>query len=782
MRERFVLLLTFGLIFFLVDLGMVFAQESDTEEFTLEEITVTAQKREENQQKVPIAMEVISGEQMRELGHTNVEDILASVGNVVINKASDGYRVALRGVTDDFGVFNGQTTSTPTVAISADGVYSSRNDSGSNLYDVERMEVLFGPQSTMYANTSPGGIINVVTASPKTDKFAVTGTIEYGNFNTLHTEGAVNAPINEKMALRASFYTSKHDGYLDNGGEDEDNKSARIKALYQPNDMLSFTLTGQIFKQGGHSFAANVEAFDKESDVSDPWTAVNDLGDPSDQTQKSTNANITWDTGFGTMTLVPSYTKTSSSQIETSNAPGSTVATVNHLDFDQTEKSGEVRMTSASDFLFKWIAGFNYYKSENARLQTTEGSVNTQYTGFWNDQKALYANITYPITDVFRLTGGGRKNWAKMTTHGESLNSATSSIQGPQTGKSEVTQNADGTYDIITDNIQEYPNSDYKFGMEYDLGESSMLYADVSTSFRMQGQGMANAKGEYPPPEEMTAYTIGAKNRFFGNKLQVNVSAYLYNYKNKYASGNPTWFIYMWEDDERILNAVDPDTGEALNYTFVDNNGVTQYGIDLNGNGELNNEDNPGDRGQSSLADSNRANWGNYRNIGLDIQMSWMISTKDRLDISYSYMQNEWTELIYYYEYDWIYPMVDYSGKSNVNSPEHNITLTYNHYFPLWNGGTLTSRVETRYQSEYFVSFKEYDSPYRDQEAHHITNLSLIYASPSGHWTLTGWVKNLENYAVKQGLFSTGESATGMNYEMMVGNPRTYGAVLSVSF
>jgi len=69
------------------DLSCIFAQESSAEEFTLEEITVTAQKREENQQKVPIAMQVISGEQMKELGQTNIEDILASVGNVVINKA-----------------------------------------------------------------------------------------------------------------------------------------------------------------------------------------------------------------------------------------------------------------------------------------------------------------------------------------------------------------------------------------------------------------------------------------------------------------------------------------------------------------------------------------------------------------------------------------------------------------------------------------------------------------------------------------------------------------------
>ncbi len=369
------------------------------------------------------------------------------------------------------------------------------------------------------------------------------------------------------------------------------------------------------------------------------------------------------------------------------------------------------------------------------------------------------------MIDTFRITAGARKNWAKMTTHNETLNSATQQTFGPPQPNLKVAQNADGTYNLISDNIQEYPNTDYKLGFEYDLNTSSMLYADVSTSYRFQGQTMPDADGNYPPPEEMTAYTLGAKNRFFGNKLQVNVSAYWYDYKNKFASGNPTWFIYMWEDDPRIIAAL----GEWL---------------DLNGDGELNNAENPGGRGMSSLADPVRAKWGDYRSRGIDIQTNWVITMNDRLDISYSYGDNVWTDLYYKYVYDWIYPDVDLSGVTNVNSPKHTIVLTYNHNFNLPNGGTLSARFDTRYQTEYIISFKKADSPWRDQEAYHTSGLSLIYANPDGKWTLTGYAKNLENYAVKRSLFGKGEDPANqkMVYEMMIGSPRTYGGVLSVKF
>jgi iron complex outermembrane recepter protein len=119
-----------GFIFIFCNISSVTAQEGKTDEFTLEEITVTAQKRAEDQQKVAIAMDVITGAQLAESGKTNVDDILSSISNVMINKSSDGMRVSVRGLTETDSPFFDLHSSTPTVAINVDGAYNSSSRAG----------------------------------------------------------------------------------------------------------------------------------------------------------------------------------------------------------------------------------------------------------------------------------------------------------------------------------------------------------------------------------------------------------------------------------------------------------------------------------------------------------------------------------------------------------------------------------------------------------------------------------------------------------------------------
>ncbi|MBN1627159.1 MAG: TonB-dependent receptor plug domain-containing protein, partial [Deltaproteobacteria bacterium] len=288
------------------DVSALLAQESDSDEFTLEEITVTAQKREENQQKVPIAMEVLTGEDIREIGRNDIDEILNNISSILTQSGNDGLRVSIRGISNDNNSFGMIQASAPTVAVNQDGVYSNRSGNNQSMYDIERVEVLFGPQSTMYASATPGGIVNVVTADPKTDKYTASGTLEYGNYNLLHTEGSMNAPLSDWTAIRASFNTSVRDGYLSNGSADEDSKSARLKALFKSGDTFSIVLTGEVTKMGGQGFAS-AKGFDKEDGnwyenqgpaglvkvgkVDDPWTSANDsAGAGRDNIQKKITA------------------------------------------------------------------------------------------------------------------------------------------------------------------------------------------------------------------------------------------------------------------------------------------------------------------------------------------------------------------------------------------------------------------------------------------------------------------------------------------------------------
>ncbi len=173
-------------------------------------------------------------------------------------------------------------------------------------FHIERVEVLYGPQSTMYASASPGGIVNIVTSNPKTDKYEASGTLEYGNYNLLHTEGSVNAPVNEKVALRAAFSTSQHDGYLSNGSEDEETKSARLKALFQANEKIAIVITGEFSKGGGQGFAFT-RAFVNQDDkyypdgtrLTDPWTSASgSAGTGMDKKNKKISGRMDWDMGY----------------------------------------------------------------------------------------------------------------------------------------------------------------------------------------------------------------------------------------------------------------------------------------------------------------------------------------------------------------------------------------------------------------------------------------------------------------------------------------------------
>ena len=746
MRKRlFLAILTLTVAISFVDTSSLYAQGTVDEEFTLEEITVTAQKREENQQKVPMAMSVISADDINTLGKSNLDEILSDIPNAVISKANDGLRISLRGIADDTQTNHGQSVSMPTVALNMDGVFSNRKDTGSGLFDMERVEVLYGPQSTLYASNSPGGIVNVVTANPKLDKYEVSGLVEYGNYNLLHTEGAMNAPISGKVAVRAAFQTSIHDGYLSNGGMDEDMKSARLRLLYQPAEELSFVLTGEISKGTSQQFAS-VDAFVEQDDIDDPWSTTRDLGDPTARDSKKIFGRMDWALGFGTLSMVPSYARQEGSGQEVSVMPGmpgqSEIVQINEFNNDSNEKTVELRLASSADSSIKWVVGFNYYKSSDTvdSVGYVNGTANGDYR--WSrmdeDAKAAFGNITYPVTERLRATAGYRQSWDELKNLRD---------EGTNRG---------GSIDYQTYNyVNKYDNPDYKVGLEYDLSEESMVYADYSTSYRNQGMGIQQAVT--PPPQELKAYSMGAKNRFFNRKLQLNASAFYYDYTNYSA----TQMAFSFSED----NLATPEPNPTGSYMYV-------------------------------VQDDGSTTWGDGNMYGVDIDMDAIITSKDSLKLSVSYLKSEWKKLLFDYENDYTLPAdagrypqgtdimvslipledVSYKGKPMTHSPEWTINAAYKHIFSLRNGGTLEPQIQASYKSSYRLSWMDSDYPSNYQEAFLTMNLSAAYASPDGKWTLSAYVRNLENYASKIGYFGAPVNAT------MLADPRIYGAVLAVRF
>src|SRR5882724_10710707 len=230
----------------------------------LEEVTVTAQRREENLQKTPLAVVAISGEQLARAGVKEAQDL---------NKLVPGLKIGQTGTMTQFfvnGVGSGVANAygDPTIAFNVDGVYIGR-PTGVNgvFYDLSRVEVLKGPQGTLYGRNAAAGAVNVITNRPEFTDSVQTG-LEIGNYDAIRISGVGNLKLSDTLAIRLAGLSSRHSGYLSDGFNDEDDAGGRAQLLWQPGDRLSLLLGADYFHQGGKGPAAIPVPF---ANPSDPW-------------------------------------------------------------------------------------------------------------------------------------------------------------------------------------------------------------------------------------------------------------------------------------------------------------------------------------------------------------------------------------------------------------------------------------------------------------------------------------------------------------------------------
>jgi iron complex outermembrane receptor protein len=400
-----------------------------------------------------------------------------------------------------------------------------------------------------------------------------------------------------------------------------------------------------------------------------------------------------------------------------------------------------------------WILGGTYYDSTEAmelygfRFYTNPDETYPYYDAQYTLQsnKAVYGSLTYSITDAFRGTVGYRYSKDKNGYTGIHM-PAIYSVRpwDPENMPTSKSMFHGG-----------YKGGDKKVGIEYDWNDDVMLYADWSTSYRSQAHGGYNQVGDPWPPEFVDAYTLGMKSRFFENRLELNTSAYYYDYTN-----------YLGR----------MDTGTIID---ENENGV-QDAWEV-----------------SQTRDPNGQMAGSIGVSGLDIMTSTLITPKDKFDLSISYLKGEFDDMLFdYWDITNSLGIPDFNanGMPKTNSPEWTVSAAYNHIFHMPNGGTLTFRTDSKYQSEYLLqwqtlsintpppwvtgpfSFTIEDVSKRiTQEGYTCSNASLVYANPDGKYTFTAYLNNIEDYAAKL-------SYGGMRGNMVITDPRTWGFILSVNF
>lgn len=553
------------------------AEELSTTEGGLTEITVTAQRRSENIQRAALPISAVDGEQIANAGVTNPNDLTKLVPSLQVgtsNGAISSYFI--RGVGKL--AFNSQVDSA--VLVNLDGVSIGRSGSSNGFfYDLDRVEVLKGPQGTLYGRNATGGAINIITRKPSFGSVEGFVEAEYGNFDAFRTTGAVNVPISDDIAVRASGQLVRRDGYLSDGTHDEESEAARLVAALRLGDRVDLLVGGDYFHLGGRGPGGVLLPFtdpnNRRIGLLDPrsvprQTAVlvpfagNFLpAPPTDTFIDAENwgvySQLDVETKIGTVTLLPAYRETN---------PRFRQAGVQVVDQDERahQFSVEARLASDSAHRLKYLFGLYYFDEtvEYDAMYNQGFNASIRDVTLPTKSYAAFARLNYSITPDLRIDGGIRytHDEKSIKTRGYNVRvlcpagpaaciggPAIPYVPGPPaqifspTGALIPAQPFGVRGNLLVAGRVDNGSSDtfssdtYHLGLEYDLAPRSLLYVSYDTGFKAGGFFSTIPQDAATfDPEKITAYTMGLKNRFFGNTLQLNLELFRWRYRDQQVS------------------------------------------------------------------------------------------------------------------------------------------------------------------------------------------------------------------------------------------------------
>ncbi|MEE4210413.1 MAG: TonB-dependent receptor [Parvularcula sp.] len=592
--SRFERLLLGGTAFIGLLISPAFAQPEGavTEEGTggLNVIVVTAQKREEGLQDTPIAITAVSGEALQAQGAENIANLQAVTPNLVfdttapVSGVSSGAIVFIRGV----GQTDFQLTTDPGVGTYVDGVYISRSVGGVlDVLDLERIEVLRGPQGTLFGRNTIGGAINLVSKRPSDALgFKAEATVLSRNgFNGLVT---LDAPISDSVRTKFVGSYRTQDGFVDGLLDDRqlgDTNRYSLRGTIEADLAPSITATvsadyTKIDEQNAASKLVGISVaapgspkrtdfrFDRNtrSVVTEMFdippgnptlTFLQNVGPtgvfdaqfitPDLDTTFATGPNGTeleiyggsltldWDLGFGELKSITAYRETSGSFARDADGSPLVVTETNNDDYQQEQFSQEIQLTGeAFNNVLKYILGAYYFDESGQDILTVNlpflfGTVNN-FAFVENESIAAYAQGTYAFTDALSFTGGIRytRDDKRFTAPvgGAGITNGPAEIFGP--AGSFTPFFPAGTSEVDFEDVS------IKAVLDYQLADGSLLYASYSEGFKSGG---FNTRYLVPvseavsfAPEQLETYELGAKWEGLNRRLRLNAALFYSDY------------------------------------------------------------------------------------------------------------------------------------------------------------------------------------------------------------------------------------------------------------
>jgi len=422
--------------------------------------------------------------------------------------------------------------------------------------------------------------------------------------------------------------------------------------------------------------------------------------------------------------------------------------------FREEQIPAEARLASSADSRLIWTVGGYYWQSDNKEINVVEQDLLDQAEDIWvngadtgrgpptppgvsdnvltanyrtpQDSMAFFGQATLPVTDSFRVTGGIRWNQDNNNMkYRIVIYDVTDAEKYPEYYAAAV-ETPDGRHQYDSGLIEETLSSSpltYKAGVEYDLGPSKMIYANLTTGYKAGG---LNLGGIVPPvpydPEEVTNFSLGLKSRFMNNQLQLNAEAYYYLYKGM-------------QQQCQVQGIYDPIRQTTVGGMIIVN----------------------AEEGTSA---------------GMEVNLDWMLTANDRLTVSASYMQTEFGALTLPAS-PWYPNTTDKTGDPLPKAPPLSGTLGYEHAFGLDNGATLTPRFQTKVSAGFDNTHETYLAG-SHTDAYSMSDFYLTYVGTSGNYSVAAWVKNIENVAVTDYVFP--------QYRRILMEPRTSGITFNISF
>ncbi len=692
---------------------------------SLEEVVVTAQKRAESMQDIPVAVSALSEDKLQQSGFDGVEDLSFMVPSMQFGNFGPVTFLNMRGI----GSADNFAGSDPGVAMHIDGVYIGRPVGALfTAFDMERVEVLRGPQGTLYGRNATGGSVNLITKKPQ-DEFGGEAEVTLGDYSLIRTRGSLNLPLNDNVRARIVAFKEDRDGFTTNthpGGteaNDLDNWGIRSHLDVDLSDNVNLLLSATHIDIGGvgnhpeqrdtfstgelnpqinplagdpmspffPGIPANLAVFtndDGSIPVNDqrPFIEGIDHSRLTDNQLTMLSATLQWDFESFTLKSITGYAE--SEYFIEQDADASTAANTNISQEEQSDQfSQEIQFISNGDGPLTWIGGLYYFKEDASRYSRVTGG---RFEAIRNLFVANNFSFGGPgFNEDFVFSVGGDIETESFAVFGQSSYdlmddlSLTLGLRYTDDEKNAVNRNIQLAPLVLTPVTSSSEEVTGKVSLDYQIASDAMLYASFSRGYKSGGvvQVATDPVAASFKPEFVDTIEIGVKSQLW-DVLQLNAAVYTSDYTDLQTGAE---------------GAFGPLGGNAASASIE----------------------------------------------GFELEWTWLISDTLTFDGSFAYTDATYDVLQAFNPLDqaFIGGVVDYSGNSLPRAPEIAYNLGITNFWDLDDYGTLMARLEGSYTDEMFYEFT--NIPETKTDEYYNLNFRLTWVSIDEKYTAEFYATNL---------------------------------------